>query len=98
MYRHHPHPISPRTTTVNDRSSASFGAGDDDGLYVLMEWSLWDERDDDMTGRRIRVVPHDGPRGTWKAILEMQPHAEFWVEKATIGYGDSLDEFAIADL
>lgn len=65
----------------------------DDRSRILLEWSLWDKRDDKHTGRHIRVVPHDGPEGAWKAVLEMQPHAEFWVEKAIIGYGDSLDEF-----
>ncbi|MFC4987349.1 hypothetical protein, partial [Saliphagus infecundisoli] len=64
---------------------------------VLMEWSLWDKRDDQQTGRRISAVPHDGPEGAWKAVLEMQPHAEFWVERATIGYGDSPADFDVVN-
>ncbi|MFC4986945.1 MULTISPECIES: hypothetical protein [Saliphagus] len=71
--------------------------GDRAEAHVLMEWSLWDQRDDELTGRRVRVVPHDGPQGAWKAILEMQPHAECWVERATIGYGDSMEEFVVDD-
>ncbi|MFC4989151.1 hypothetical protein [Saliphagus infecundisoli] len=70
---------------------------DDDESRILMEWSLWAERDDEQTGRRIRVVPNDGPQGAWKAILEIQPHAEFWVERATIGYGDSPDDFDVIE-
>lgn len=37
----------------------------------------------------------DRIEGAWKPVLEVQPHAEFWVEKATIGYDDSLDEFDV---
>ncbi len=70
---------------------------DDDESRILMEWSLWAERDDEQTGRRIRVVPNDGPQGAWKAILEIQPHAEFWIERATIGYGDSPDDFGVIE-
>ncbi len=94
-YRHHAHAAGTQTTGVDDPPSDT---ADDDEPWILMEWSLWDERDDEQTGRRIRVVPYDGPEGAWKAILEAQPHAEFWVERATIGYGDSPADFDVVKL
>lgn len=86
-------PVS-RNGAVDDPPSDT---ADDDASRILMEWSLWDERADEHTGRRIRVVPNDGPEGAWKAILEAQPYAALWVEKATIGYGDFLDDFEIVE-
>lgn len=46
---------------------------------------------------RDKGVPNDGSEGAGKTILEMPPHAQFWVERDTIGYGDSLDEFEIVE-
>ncbi|WP_114579194.1 hypothetical protein [Saliphagus sp. LR7] len=93
-YRHHALAAGAQTTGVDDPPSDT---ADDDEPRILMEWSLWDDRDDEQTGRRISAVPHDGQKGAWKAILEVQPHAEFWVERATIGYGESPDNFDVVN-
>ncbi len=93
-YKQHVLTSSCRIITVADPPSDTV---DDGEPRILMEWSLWDDRDDEQTGRRIRVVPNGGPEGAWKAILEMQPHAHFWVEQATLGFGDSPDDFDVVE-
>lgn len=61
----------------------------DDGR-VLMQWTLRDGSDG--TVRRIRAIDHEGKEGSWKTILETRIHTDLWVENATIGYADSLDD------
>lgn len=64
----------------------------DGGPRVLMRWSLGEGDDGNGTVRRIRAMPHDGEEGAWKTVLETRLHTDLWVENATIGYADSLEE------
>lgn len=70
----------------------------DDTDRVLMEWSLRDDPQKGPTDRRVRAIPHDGTEGAWKTVLETRLHTDLWVENATIGYADSLDEIGTVDL
>ncbi len=63
-----------------------------DGPRVLMRWSVGEGDGDGHTARRIRALPHDGTEGAWKTVLETRLHTDLWIENATIGYADSLEE------